>query len=231
MLETFASYLALAQEAFKVGTPAWDGAFKPAKLAEMLVHSFLEDIWLAFTSSEYTCPPVELFSVGTLQRVEGGKIRFFPNSLFYHEIDGKQCLLNGMFWKVLCRVDTEEQMFCVPQKSTEGIYSTARLREVGECMLMVSQRHNAFFCDVLLKTLRNGLCLAIHDGICGGMGFYLENIGTFFRNGQFEPDQLLLAKMRMGTDTEILDGTQRSFNFPESRRQTKNRAWYRGSGG
>lgn len=223
MLGTFAKHLALAQEAFRVGAPAWNDALEPAKLAEMLVFSFLEDIWFALTSSEYTYPPIEFCGMGTLKRIEGGVIIFSPDDLLCHEINTKQYLLDGRFWRTLCRVDTQEEMFFIPPRLIERRrYSTARLREVAEYMLKVSQRHNAYFYDVLLDTLFRGLCLAIHDVICDGACFYLEKIGTFFPNGHFEPDRFLLAKIRAENNTEALKGGQCCFGFPETRRKTKN---------
>lgn len=228
MLETFANHLALVQEAFGVGAPAWDDALEPAKLAEILMFSFLEDIWFALISSEYTYPPIELHSVGTLQRIEGGRIIFSPHPLLYYEINTKQHLLDGNFWKTLCRVDTEKEMFCIPPRLIERrMYATARLREVGTCMLMVIQQRkppDKFLRDVSLETLYNGLCLAVHDEICDGIGFYLERIGTFFSNGHFEPDRFLFAKIRAENNTPNND--QYPLGFPETRRKTRNLAWY-----
>lgn len=231
MLCTFANHLALIQNAWgKWGSCALglEEAMAPAKLAEMLVFSFLEDIWFALTS---TVLPVELHNVGILKRIKGGRIHFSPDIHLDYEVRGEarreQLLLDGIFWQVLCRVDTKEKMFFVPPRLNDThIHATTRLREVAECMLKVSQRHNAYFYNVLLATLFNGLCLTIHDAICGSAGFYLERIGTFFHHGHFEPDRMLLKKNRAENGGEVFQEDQRFSGFPESRRRTNNQAWY-----
>lgn len=234
MLDTFAKYLALAQEAFGVGAPAWNDALEPKKLAEMLVFSFLEDARFILSS---TVLPVELHSVGNLRRIEGGRIYFSPDIHLGYEVyetkDGarrEQFLLDGVFWQVLCHVDTKEEMFFVPSRCIDAhIHATARLREVAECMLKVSQRHDKYFNGIALDMLSMGLCLTIHDAICGCAGFYLEKIGTFFPNGHFEPDRMLLKKAREN-NTDILKEVKHDLGFPGSKRRTRDNAWYRSDG-
>lgn len=231
MLCTFANHLALVRNAWgKWGSCVLglDEAMAPAKLAEMLVFSFLEDIWFTLTS---TVLPVELRSVGNLRRIEGGRIHFSPDIHLDYEAKGEagrgQLLLDGVFWQVLCRVDTKEKMFFVPpRRNSKNIYATAHLREVAECMLKVIQHHNLYFYDVSLDTLFGGLCLTIHDAICGSAGFYLERIGTFFHHGHFEPDRMLLKKIRAKNSTEVFENVQCSSGFPGSRRRNNNQAWY-----
>lgn len=231
MLKTFAKHLALVQNAWgKWGNCALDseGAMTPANLAEMLVLSFLNDVWFALTS---TVSLIELHSVGNLRRIKGGRIHFSPDIHLDYEAMGEarkeQLLLDGIFWQVLCRVDTKENMFFVPPRRVNThIHATARLREVAECMLKVIQHHNLYFYDVSLDTLFGGLCLTIHDAICGSAGFYLERIGTFFHHGHFEPDRMLLKKIRAKNSTEVFENVQCSSGFPGSRRRNNNQAWY-----
>lgn len=231
MLKMFANHIALAQEAFGVGAKSWDDAFEPERLAEILVCSFLEDIRLALEQSTYTYPPVDIHGVGTLQRREGGRIHFTPHDLFYHEGAMRESLLDGQFWKIICQVDSLEEMFFVPPRSAEPrIYSTARLREVGEHMIKVIQqrkRPDKFLRDIVLETFRNGLCLGIHDAICEGEGFHLEGIGTIFRNGHFEIDRLFRKKIQASYQESREDTRCHLFIDPASRRRTYNQAWYR----
>ncbi len=229
MLTSFSDYLALAQEAFAAGAPAWDGALEPTKLAAMLVFSFQEDIEQTLLSSDYAT--IELPRVGNLKRAEGNRIFFAPDLHFIgYEIAKKQFLLDGKFWRVLCRVDMVQEMFCLPPPFMGGhIYGSACLREVGECMITVIQRYTRFLSDIALETLWNGLCLAIHDTVCSGSTFYLERIGTLFPNGHFEPDRLLLARMREQEKAKKAS-EQCPFIWPGSRRTTNDKAWYRSDG-
>lgn len=224
MLNTFADHLYLAQKAWAWRILGWDEVMKPAKLASMLVFSFLQDVEEALLFSEYTYPPLGLHSVGNLQRIERGRIIFSPHPLLYHEAHTRQFLLDGTFWKTLCRVDREEDMFFVPLRSCgKQMSSTAQLRAAGECMLAVIQRYNSFLRDISFETLWRGLSLAIHDAICGGGGIYLEKIGTFFPSCHFDPDQSLLDKIK-GENSKDCRG-QLSLVWPEngSRRKTRNR--------
>ena len=245
MLDTFANYLRIAQGMFGGGLSMQNGILEPAKLAEVLVSSFLEDVWGALTSSVYTCVPVELRSVGTLQRVKGGKIVFSPDPHLGYEAGIKQSffevsrredpfLLDGKFWRVLCRVDTEEEIFFIPPRHPGTyIHSTARLREVADCMFRVIQRNDHLLNRVLLKTLHTGLCLAIHDAICASTGFYLERIGRFYNACHFEVDPILREYIRIRNSGEEKIYEERkcwrlceSF-FLASRRTNFNRHWWR----
>lgn len=223
MLEAFAKHLELAKEILGDRVPEWYNAFEPAKLAKMLVFSFLEDIEVALIPLPHS--QIELHGVGSLQRVKE-EIVFSPDPLFDHEVATRQFLLDGAFWKVICGVETEREIFFVPLRLNKtDMGSTAYLCTVAECMLTIIQRDIKSFHDISLDTLWCGLCLAVHDAICGGTGMYLEKIGTFLPSGCFVPDPYLLKKIKGRGESDCEE--QFPLVLPASRRQTNNRGWYR----